>query len=208
LCQTFGYTDPHCPQLQHRGYGQQPRANLALRNISLTGIADWFSDTSANQYVTLDLATLAASEPYLGNDNLHVDDGKGLPISHIGHAKIYTPHRSFTLSNVLYVHTIMKCLLSVQKFYLDNNVYFEFHPFVFYVKDLNTNEVILSGQSKDGLYALSRYSIMSVPQAYWSPCISVSTDLWHRRLHHPTSCIFQLLVSKNMIICNNKRLNF
>ena len=57
----------------------------------------------------------------------------------------------------------MKCLLSVQKFYLDNNVYFEFHPFVFYVKDLNTNEVILSGQSKDGLYALSRYSVMSVP---------------------------------------------
>jgi hypothetical protein len=141
---------------------------------------------------------LAASEPYLGNNNLHVGDGKGLPISHISHTKIYTPHRSFTLSNVLHVPAITKPLLSVQKFYLDDNVYFEFHPFVFYVKDLNTHAVLLSGQSKDGLYALTKYSIKSVPQTYWSPCISASVDLWH--------C--QIIVSKNKIICNTKRLNF
>jgi hypothetical protein len=49
---------------------------------------------------------LTAAESYLGNDNLHVGDGKGLPISHLGHTKIYTPHRSFTLSNVLHVPAI------------------------------------------------------------------------------------------------------
>jgi hypothetical protein len=89
--------------------------------------------------------TLAASEPYLGNENLHVSDGKGLLIYDIGHTKIYTPHHFFTLSNILHVPTITKRLLSVQKFCLDNNVYFEFHPFLFYVKDLNTNEILLSG---------------------------------------------------------------
>jgi hypothetical protein len=151
---------------------------------------------------------LAASEPYLGNDNLHVGDGKGLPISHISHTKICTPHRSFTLSNVLHVLEIKKHFLFIQIFYLDNNVYFEFHPFVFYVKDLNTNEVLLSGHSQYGLYALTRSFVTSVPQAYWSPCISVSVDLWHRRLGHPTSSIFQLLVLKNKIICSNKRLDF
>jgi histone deacetylase 1/2 len=113
-----------------------------------------------------------------------------------------------TLSNVLHVSAITKPLLSVQKFCLDNNVYFEFHPHVFYVKDLNTHEVLLSGQSKDGLYALAKSSVTSVPQAYWSPCTSASTDLWHRRLGHPTPRIFQLLILKNKIICNNKRLNF
>jgi histone deacetylase 1/2 len=77
------------------------------------GIAKWFLKSSANQHVTPDLATLTTSEPYLGNDNLHVGDGKGLPISHIGHTKIYTPHCSFTLSNVLHVPAITKCLLSV-----------------------------------------------------------------------------------------------
>jgi histone deacetylase 1/2 len=135
---------------------------------------------------------LTASEPYNGNDNLHVGDGKGLSISHIGHTEIYNPHLSFILSNVLHVPTITKPLLSVQKFCLDNNVYFEFHPFLFYVKDLNTNEVLLSGQSKDGLYTLFRFrsSIPSIPQAYWSPCISASANLWHRRLGHPTSHIF------------------
>ena len=143
MCQTFGHTAPHCPQLQHQGYRQQPSANLVLRNP--VGTVKWFPKTSANQHVTPDLATLTTSEPYLGNDNLHVGDGKGLPISHIGHTKIYTPHRSFTLSNVLHVPTIMKRLLFVYKFYLDNNVYFEFHPFMFYAKDLNTNEVLLSG---------------------------------------------------------------
>jgi hypothetical protein len=111
---------------------------------------------------------LTALEPYSGNDNLHVGDGKRLSISYISHTKLYTPHRSFTLSNVLHVPAIMKPLLSVQKFCLDNNVYFEFHPFLFYVKDLNTNEVLLSGQSRDGFYTLSRFrsSIPSVPQAY------------------------------------------
>jgi len=208
LCQNFGHTAPQCSHLQQRGYGQQHSANLALHNS--TGTADWFPDTGANQHVTPDLATLTASEPYNGNDNLHVGDGKGLSISHIGHTKIYNPHRSFTLSNVLHVLAITKPLLSVQKFYLDNNVYFEFHPFLFYVKDLNTNEVLLSGQSKDGLYTLSRFrsSVPSIPQPYWFPCISASADLWHRRLGHSTSHIFQFLVSKNKIIYNNKYLNF
>ena len=124
-------------------------------------------------------------------EKIKIENGKGLPISHFGHSKIYTPHRSFTLSSVvLHIPAIRKHLLSVQKFCLDNNVYFEFHPFVFYVKDLNTNEFLLSSQSQDGLYTLSRSFVTLVPLAYWPPCISASVNLWHRRLGHPTSCIF------------------
>jgi len=78
LCQAFRHTAPQCSQLQQRGYGQQHSANLALHNPA--GTTEWFPDTGANQHVTLDLATLTASEPYNGNDNLHVGDGKRLPI--------------------------------------------------------------------------------------------------------------------------------
>jgi hypothetical protein len=46
---------------------------------------------------------------------------------------------------------IQKPLLFVEKFCCDNNVYFKFQAFVFYVKDLNTKPVLLSGQSKDDL---------------------------------------------------------
>jgi len=75
----------------------------------------------------------------------------------------------FTLSNVLCVPHITKPLLSVQNFCRDNHVYFEFHASIFYVKDLVTKEVLLSGQSHDGLYVLSESSATLVPQAFWSP---------------------------------------
>jgi hypothetical protein len=74
---------------------------------------------------------LAALESYLGNDNLHVGNYKGLSISHSDHTKIHTPHRSFTLSNILYVPHITKHLLSVQKFCLDKKFILNFTPLGF-----------------------------------------------------------------------------
>jgi hypothetical protein len=54
---------------------------------------------------------------------------------------------------------------------------------------------------------LSKSFFTLVPLAYWPLCISASANLWHRRLGHPISRVFQLLVLKNKIIYNNKRLN-
>jgi histone deacetylase 1/2 len=140
LCSCFGHTAPHCSQF--RSSSPQPSAHLAVGNISA---ATWFPDTSANQHVTPDLGTLTDSAPYLGNNYLHVGDGKGLDISHIGHTKLHSPKCMFTLSNVLHVPHITKPLLFVQKFCRDNHVYFEFHASMFYVKDLVAKEVLLSG---------------------------------------------------------------
>ena len=99
---------------------------------------------------------------------------------------LHSPKHIFTLANVLHVPYITKPLLYVQKLCRDNHVYFEFHTSMFYVKDLITKEVLLSGKSHDGLYILSESSETSVPQAFWSPCISMTADLWHRCLSHPT----------------------
>jgi histone deacetylase 1/2 len=137
-CSGFGHTAPHCFQF----CSSTPSAHLAVGNISA---ATWFPDTGANQHITPDLRTLTDSAPYLGNDYLHVGDGKGLDISHIGHTILHSPKRMFTLSNVLFVPHITKPLLSVQKFYRNNYVYFEFHASMFYAKDLVTKEVLLSG---------------------------------------------------------------
>jgi len=140
------------------------------------------------------------SAPYLGNDHLHVGDSKGLDISYIGYTTLHSPKHIFTLSNVLHVPYITKLLLSVQKFCRDNHVYFECYTSVFYVKDLITKEVLLSGQSNDGLYDLSKSYVASIPQAFWSPCISATVDLWHRRLGH----ILNLLFFDNKIICTSR----
>jgi hypothetical protein len=62
-------------------------------------------------------------------------------------------------------------------FYYDNNVYFKFHAFVFYVKDLTTKAMLLSSKSNYGLYVLSESSATTIPQAYWSLCKSTIVDL-------------------------------
>jgi len=98
LCSGFGHTTPHCSQF--RSSTQQPSAHLAVRNVFAT---TWFPDTGTNQHVA----------PDLGNGYLHVGDGKGLDISRIGHTKLYSLKRMFTLSNVLHVPHITKPLLSV-----------------------------------------------------------------------------------------------
>jgi hypothetical protein len=101
--------------------------------------------------------------------------------------------------------TYSKAIAFCLKNYLDNNVYFAFQPFVFYIKDFNLKALLLSSKSKDGLYVFFKSSIMSIPQVYWSPCVSTSIDLWHCRLSHPTSLFLifkyqkiKLLVSLNV----------
>jgi hypothetical protein len=123
-----------------------------------------------NQHVTPDIANMASLKPYTGTDQLHVGDDKGLAISHIAHSKIHAPKRTFTLSNILHVPHIKKPLLPP-------NVFFEFHPFVFYVKDLITKEVFLSGHIRDGLYIMSKSSATSLPQAFLTARRSTYTDV-------------------------------
>jgi hypothetical protein len=109
------------------------------------------------------LATLTESASYLGNDHFHVGDGKGFSISNIGHTMLHSSKYTFTLSNVLHVSHITKPLLFVHKFYYDNNFYFEFHAFVFYVKDLTTKAMLIFDQSNYDLYILSKSSATSIP---------------------------------------------
>ena len=158
LCFSFGQTASQCTQFRSSGY--QPSTHLA---VSLIFAPTWFPDTCANQHVTLDLANLANSALYLGNDHLHVGDDKGLSISHIGHTMLHSPKRTFTLSNVLHIPHITKPLLVVKKIYRDNNVYFDFNASVFYVKDLTTKAVLLFGQSNDGLYVLFESFATTIP---------------------------------------------
>ncbi|GJR52477.1 retrovirus-related pol polyprotein from transposon TNT 1-94 [Tanacetum coccineum] len=51
--------------------------------------------TGANSHVTPDLEAMDNSEAYYGDDALHVGNGKGLPILHIGSSKVYSPQKTF-----------------------------------------------------------------------------------------------------------------
>jgi hypothetical protein len=84
-----------------------------------------------NQHITPNLATLTDSASYLSNDHLHVGDGKGLAIFYIGHSMLHSPKCIFKLSTILHMPYITKPLLFIEKFYRDNNVYFEFQYLCF-----------------------------------------------------------------------------
>ena len=206
LCYEYEHTTQQCSQLAT--HNLQANANLAFNNAPIIAPVTWFPDIGANYHVTPDLTSMTSSEPYCGNDHLYVGDGKGLTISNIAHSKIRSPKRTFTLSNILHVSHIKKPLLSVQKFCLENNVFFEFHPFLFYVKDLMTKEVLLFDRSRDGLYILSASSATSLPQVFSSTYVSTSTNVWHRRLGHPSPHILNFLVSTKQVTCTSKQFNF
>jgi hypothetical protein len=90
----------------------------------------------ATHHITSDLNNLNLhSEAYDGPDQIQVGNGTRLAIKHTGNSKL-SPN--FILRNVLHVPKITKNLLSVQKFTYDNNVYMEFHPSCFFVKDRMT----------------------------------------------------------------------
>ena len=48
------------------------------------------------------------TKPYLGNDQLHVGNGKGLVISNTAHTTLHILKRTFILSNVLHMPQIKK----------------------------------------------------------------------------------------------------
>lgn len=67
---------------------------------------------------------------------LQVGDGKGLLIAHTGDTDLFTSTRKLKMSNILHVPSLQKSLLFVSQFTSEeNNVYFEFHPNYFCVKD-------------------------------------------------------------------------
>ena len=65
-----------------------------------------------------------------------------LKISDIGQSVIYTPHKNLKLNNILHVTSTSKNLLSVHRLTLDNQVFIEFHVWIFLIKDHVTKRIL------------------------------------------------------------------
>jgi hypothetical protein len=99
---------------------------------------------------------------------------------------------NFILRYVLHVPQITKNLLSIQKFTSDNNVYVEFHPSCFFVKDCISGEILHQGLSRHGLYHW--FSPMAAPPSILSSSRTTFVD-WHARLGHPADRIVHTVLS-------------
>ena len=96
-------------------------------------------DFGASNYVTCDLKNMFLHLEYDGSDDIVIDNGIGLHITHIGFTTFSSPSsrfsQSFTLSNVLCVPSMEKNLVFVSKFCQSNHILVKFLPFYFVVKD-------------------------------------------------------------------------
>jgi len=93
-------------------------------------------------------------QPYHRNGKVIVGNGGGLYISNTGFSIFATPTSKFLLTNILHYPSSSSNLLSIQCFCFDNNCYFILITTHFFVKDLQTKEILLQEPSKAGLYPM------------------------------------------------------
>ncbi|WVZ77133.1 hypothetical protein U9M48_025033 [Paspalum notatum var. saurae] len=202
VCHKKGHTADRCWHRYDENYVPEPRVAAAASN-QYTIDTNWYTDSGATDHITGDLEKLSVRDKYNGTDQIHAANGAGMKISHVGQSTIHTPNRNLHLKNILHVPNSSKNLVSVHRLATDNNVFLEFHPNFFLIKDQGSRSTLLRGPCKQGLYPLP------TPHAKHAFGVSKpSIDKWHSRLGHPAIPIVQRVVRNFNLPCldetNNK----
>jgi histone deacetylase 1/2 len=85
----------------------------------------------------------------------------------------------------------------VHKLTLANDVFFEFDPFFFLIKDKATRRTLFKGPCHGGLYLLVPFSTGSSRQVFIK--IKLLSYTWHYRLGHPSSFVVQQIIRKHKL---------
>ncbi|KAA3465059.1 Retrovirus-related Pol polyprotein from transposon TNT 1-94 [Gossypium australe] len=147
------------PHVSAPGSGPAPSHSQALPQALFTtletvGDNTWYPDSGASHHLTHSSTSLSDSTPYNGSGKVYMGNGNALPIRSTGQSSLITRSRPLFMKSILFVTGITKNLLYVSKFTKDNKVMFEFLPKQCWVRDLQTNEVLLQGSVHNGLYKL------------------------------------------------------
>ncbi|PHT77498.1 hypothetical protein T459_21020 [Capsicum annuum] len=114
----------------------------------------WYPDSGASEHMTPDPSTLTSHTPYSGSSQVIVADGTLLPIKYIGSSTLSTTSKPLLLKNLLYVSSLTKTLLSIQRLCDDNNCFIHFTDSSFLVKDMKTRTTLLHCNNSGSLYPL------------------------------------------------------
>jgi hypothetical protein len=195
ICQICGKSGHPAYRCWHRYSEDEEEEEERGANAASYGVdTNWYSDTGATDHITGELEKLTMKEKYNGREKIHAANGTGMDISHVGHAFVNSPSKQLHLRNVLHVPSAKKNLVSIHRLTLDNNVYVEFHPWYFYVKDLETKKVLLKGRCYRGLYPLVSSSSSRNKQVL--SATKPSATRWHDRLGHPSFKIVHRILRK------------
>ena len=146
-------------QSQLQGARGQMTAMFATPKV--VNDTNWYPDSRASNHVTSDATNLMTKAEYYGLDQVHIGNGMGLSIKHVGQFVFSSPYTSkiLSLKQLSHVLTITKNLLSVSKFAHDNDVFYEFHSRSCFMKDWTSKTMLLEGKLKNGLYVFDHTQI-------------------------------------------------
>lgn len=150
-------------------------------------------DSGASSHMTPDSGNISLFCP-LRSSSIVVGNGSTLHVTASSHSVLPGP---FFLNHILVAPDIIKNLISVRQFTIDNNCFVEFDPFGLSMKDLNSRSVIARCNSSGPLYTLAALVHSTVPCALVAaaplpPGIVILSILGMRLC--PNSLVFLLLV--------------
>ncbi|KAK1415150.1 hypothetical protein QVD17_30922 [Tagetes erecta] len=155
-------------------------------------------DTGASSHITGDPGKISVSNVNSPIKYIIVGNGNRVPIHGSGHTTLTTPSKTLNLENVLYTPHIVKNLISVRKFAIDNFVKVEFDPFGFTVKDFQSGTFLSRHDSSSSLYPFTNTASATAFTAF------AASDFWHDRLGHPGIPIMNFFRSSTLISCNKQ----
>ena len=150
-------------------------------------------NSGASSHMTPDSGNISLFRPPCSS-SIVVGNGSTLPVTASGQSVLPGP---FFLNDILVAPAIIKNLISVRQFTIDNNCSVEFDPFGLSVKDLNSRSVIARCNSPGPLYTFAAPPLVSCALVAAAPSIT-----WHRRLGHPGHEALSKLASISAISCN------
>lgn len=136
--------------------------------------ANWYMGTEATSHLAFDSGSLLFISNNSNIKYILVGNGHPIFVTHIGLSKLHTTHRPLHLHNSLVTPNIIKNLISMCRFTSKNKVSIEFDPFVFFVKDLATYQVLLRCDNTGDLYRTTSDLHSS------TTLITSSSSLWHQ----------------------------
>jgi hypothetical protein len=176
----YGHTADRCWHMFDEDFVPDSRHSAAAATSSYIVDNDWYADSGATDHITCELDKLVVCDKYNDTEKVHTTSGAGMKISHTGNFFIHTSTHTLKLCNVLHVPKATKNLMFIHRFALDNNIFFEIHPWFFLIKDQDTRSVLLRGRCHDGTYSIPASS----PVKFSFGVNKLSLTRWHDRLGH------------------------
>jgi hypothetical protein len=154
VCHKVGHLADRCWYRYDEDFVPKQKRSAVAATTSYTVDIDRYADSGTTDHITSELNKLAVRDKYNDTEKVHMANGTSIEIRSTGTSFIHTPHRRLIYTMSFMFPKPQKNLISIHRFSLDNNIFFEIHPWFFLIKDRDTRSILLRGRCRDGLYPL------------------------------------------------------